>query len=176
MMALTYARVDPLATTANVSIRVVEPPDPGSEIAAIEQAFRAASYGGVCRGISVGCCVQTLGVGIRKNAAAHAHNNNRHDDYYYGWICVRLRRSLLGPDGQPSGTMWHELAHLLAPNSGHGDAWRAWMIDLGQTLEPRYARRTYTRWLCPPCGNKIRTMDRTQWTCGRCRQPMVKQA
>ena len=37
--------------------------------------------------------------------------------------------------------MWHELAHMLAPDHGHDDKWREQMLRLGQPIEKRFERR-----------------------------------
>lgn len=62
---------------------------------------------------------------------AHAHNYT--GDHQYGLICTRASR-VRNADGSLGSTMWHELAHLLAPNTGHTAAWRGMMTSLGQPL------------------------------------------
>lgn len=69
-----------------------------------------------------------------------AHNHPR--DPRFGWICILSARAgrVVTPTGRPSALLAHEYAHLLAPNSGHGERWRAAVTALGHPAEAK-ARR-----------------------------------
>ena len=66
---------------------------------------------------------------------AHAHNHPR--DPLFGWICILSTRAgrRLTPTGRPSALLAHEYAHLLAPNSGHGERWRIAITALGHPAQ-----------------------------------------
>jgi hypothetical protein len=104
------------------------------------------------KGIFVYGCIKR-GEGSMFRASAHAHNKK--SDPYFGWICFRGLRKVgkvfLEPikqfrssdcqstiiwDGAvlvPSKLLYHEYAHILAPNCGHTDKWREKMKELGQS-------------------------------------------
>ena len=93
-------------------------------------------------GISVGGCAEAIGTARRGafRRRAHAHNHPR--DPRCGWICILSTRAgrVVTPTGRPSALLAHEYAHLLAPNSGHGERWRAAVTALGHPAEAK-ARR-----------------------------------
>ena len=86
----------------------------------------------LCRGIFVGGCVER-GVGSSFRAVAHTHNLR--SDPFFGWICFRKATKLMDYfKPEPSPMLWHEYAHLLAPDSGHGPAWKRACATLGRSL------------------------------------------
>lgn len=90
------------------------------------------------KGIFVGGCV-ARGIGSSFRSSAHAHNCDGFE--HKGWICVRSARKVLKDNGEPTPLMWHELAHILTPNHGHDDVWRARMRELGQQIRGKYKRK-----------------------------------
>lgn len=99
--------------------------------------------------IFIGGCIKR-GEGSSFRARAHAHNER--DDPWFGWICFRSAKRLgvLAPDSdrdfdytivKASRILWHEWGHILTPNHGHDDAWRAKMRDLDQPIPQRYRKR-----------------------------------
>lgn len=94
---------------------------------------------GVLVRVFVGGCVKR-GDGSSFRRQAHAHNYR--SDPHFGWICVRSPKRLKTPSGKPTTVMFHEFAHILTPNAGHGMRWRAQISELGYPAEAkRYARR-----------------------------------
>lgn len=89
-------------------------------------------------GIFIGGCVQR-GPGSSFRRRAHAHN--RRGDAFFGWVCIRSARRLLAPSGKPSTLLLHEYAHILTPNHGHDEAWRAAITALGRPAEAKRYRR-----------------------------------
>lgn len=91
-------------------------------------------------GIALGGCVNG---GRRFRARAHAHNDPR--EPYYGWVCFLAAHGLSrrNPwphlfDGEPSGTLWHEYAHILTPKHGHDQRWAETMRRLGRVVPKQY--------------------------------------
>ena len=124
---------------------MAEPLDPDVYRAAVADLGTKAVAAGLPAapvvGISVGGCAEAIGTPRRGafRRRAHAHNHPR--DPRFGWICIlsaRARR-VVTPT-RPSALLAHEYAHLLAPNSGHGERWRAAVTALGHPAEAK-ARR-----------------------------------
>jgi hypothetical protein len=95
----------------------------------------------VLRGVFVGGCIER-GVGSRFRRKAHAHNH--HGDRYFGWVCVLSAKRLFTASGGPSQLMLHEVAHLLVPDQGHTDRWRAQARAIGYRVQPHERKRTRT--------------------------------
>lgn len=118
--------------------------DPAVYRAAVAALMARAVAAGIhsVSGISVGGCAEAIGTPRRGafRRRAHAHNHPR--DPLYGWICILSTRAgrLLTPTGRPSALLAHEYAHLLAPNSGHGERWRTAVTALGHSAQAK-ARR-----------------------------------
>ena len=70
-------------------------------------------------GVYVGGCV-SRGVGSSFRALAHTHT--RDGDPYLRWICVRSAKRVLTDSGKPTRILLHEVAHVIAPKSQHGNA------------------------------------------------------
>jgi len=106
--------------------------------------------------VFVGGCV-VRGDGSSFRAVAHSHNilGKRKTHKWFGWICVRSRKRLRNENGEPSLTMWHELAHILTPNHWHDDVWRKKLIELGQPIEKRYQKRKRTFYKCTQCKRRV---------------------
>jgi len=114
-----------------------------SAVAALMARAMAAGIRAVpIAGISVGGCAEAIGTPRRGafRRRAHAHNHPR--DSRFGWICIlsAVAGRVVTPPGRPSALLAHEYAHLLAPNSGHGERWRAAVTALGHPAEAK-ARR-----------------------------------
>lgn len=103
------------------------------------------------KGIFLGGCV-AKGVGSSFRAQAHAHNHK--DDPHCGWVCFRSIKRLgkyemveqddgtaLITISKPGSTLIHEWAHILVPNQGHTDRWRAKMRELGQKIKPHHQKK-----------------------------------
>jgi len=120
--------------------------DPGvyqQAVAALGAKAATAGFRAVpVAGISVRGCAEAIGTPRRGafRRRAHAHNHPR--DPLFGWICTLSTRAgrLLTPTGRPSALLAHEYAHLLAPNSGHGETWRNAVTALGHPAQAK-ARR-----------------------------------
>jgi len=109
-------------------------------IAALATKAAAAGIRAVpMAGISVGGCADAIGMPRRGafRRRAHAHNHPR--DPCFGWICILSTRPgrVVTSIGRPSALLAHEYAHLLAPNSGHRQRWRAAVTALGHPAEAR---------------------------------------
>ena len=100
------------------------------------------------KGIAVGNCVRgdawddrhnarELGSGNHEHAHAHV---DKDEAQYQGWICVREIEDL-GRKHRVSGTLMHELAHVVTGH-GHDDTWRRAMGRLGQFVAPAWQRRS----------------------------------
>ncbi len=125
---------------------MAEPLDPDIYRAAVAALATKAVAAGLravpVAGISLGGCAEAIGTprhgAFRRRA--HAHNHAR--DPRFGWICILSTRAgrVVTPTGRPSALLAHEYAHLLAPNSGHGERWRATVTALGHPAQAK-ARR-----------------------------------
>jgi len=106
--------------------------------------------------VFVGGCV-ARGDRSSFRAIAHSHNvlGKRKANKWFGWICVRSPRRLRNEKGEPSATMWHELAHILTPNHWHDDVWRKKMIELSQPIERRYQKRKRIFYRCTRCKRRV---------------------
>lgn len=98
------------------------------------EACKAQGY----KGTFVGGCIER-GDGSSFRRKAHAHNY--HKDPHFGWICVRSAKRLYTRPGQPSNLMWHEMSHIVTPNHGHDDVWRAKAREMGVHLGKRYEKK-----------------------------------
>jgi hypothetical protein len=111
------------------------------------------------KGIAVGYCVRgdtwenrLIGRELGgKRGREHAHSHiAREDGQYRGWICVREIENL-GRKHRVSGTLMHELAHVLtiSPKTGtghgHDDTWRRAMARLGQFVAPAWQKHSRSR-------------------------------
>ena len=111
------------------------------------KAFSGRDGKPAVKGIAVGLCVRgdewddrhssrELGSGNHEHAHAHV---SPEDGPYRGWICVREIEDL-GRKHRVSGTLMHELAHVLTGH-GHDDTWRRAMRRLGQFVGPAWQRK-----------------------------------
>lgn len=120
--------------------------DPDVYRAAVAALATKAAAAGIravsVAGISVGGCAEAIDTPRRGafRRRAHAHNHPR--DPRFGWICILSARAgrVVTLTGRPTTLLAHEYAHLLAPNSGHGERWRAAVTALGHPAEAK-ARR-----------------------------------
>lgn len=130
---------------SDVAVWEVERKDLDFEPQTDDPIYKVPSWPEV-KGIFIGGCVER-GVGSSFRAKAHAHNANK-EPYikYFGWICVRSIKRIGETSGQvvtkPSRLLWHEYAHILTPNHGHDDTWRAKMRELHQPMESQYDKKT----------------------------------
>ncbi len=103
------------------------------------------------KGIAIAYCVRgdewddrknarELGVGHHEHAHAHVSEG---DGQYRGWICVREIEDL-GRKHRVSGTLMHELAHVITGH-GHDDTWRRGMARLGQFIAPAWQKHPRSR-------------------------------
>jgi hypothetical protein len=78
-----------------------------------------------------GCCLRGPGSSFRAKAHAHTHGPVK------GWLCLRGPKNLAD-----TGLLLHELAHVVA-GTGHTNAWRAVLLQLGGTLDATRTLREY---------------------------------
>src|SRR5262245_22417040 len=83
-------------------------------------------------GVFAGGCVER-GIGSSFRSMAHAHTHGAHK----GWLCLRTARHAMNRT-----LLLHELAHLIA-GKGHDNRWRAALLALGGTLDPKDSMREY---------------------------------
>ena len=125
---------------------MAEPLDPDVYLAAVAALATKAAAAGIrvvpVAGISVGGCAEAIGTPRRGAFRRRAHAHNYPRDPLFGWICILSTRSgrIVTPTGRPSALLAHEYAHLLAPNSGHGERWRAAVTVLGHPAQARGRR------------------------------------
>lgn len=72
---------------------------------------------------------------------AHAHNHPK--DKMFGSICFLSARRLYNPDGSPSNTLKHELAHIIVSKVGHNEKWAATLRALGGKVSGKSNTRAY---------------------------------
>jgi hypothetical protein len=84
--------------------------------------------------VFVGGCVER-GDGSMFRRKAHAHNQKK--DPNFGTICVLSAKRLYTPSGNVSNLMWHEVAHILTPNHGHDDKFRAKLKEIMKYKETK---------------------------------------
>jgi hypothetical protein len=85
-------------------------------------------------GVFVGGCVDERNAwGIWDGTRSHAHNRTKSE--WFGWICILSPADVLTPRGQPTATLLHEVAHLMAPDALHDRRWKRAVIALGAGSE-----------------------------------------
>ena len=94
---------------------------------------------------------------------------------------IGLSRRLVELNGEEEvrNTIVHEIAHALAPGSGHGRAWKRKALEIGARPERCYAAKDVkapTRKFtgrCPSCALTVARDRRTRCACRRCHARII---
>ena len=71
----------------------------------------------------------------------HGHAHNDEVDEWFGWVCILEPKHVLTPTQRLTGTLIHEIAHILAPNEGHSRRWKRIVTELGAPQEAKSKKK-----------------------------------